>query len=84
MIRILLVDDIPATLERERDSIRRAMQAGAREFLIKPFSGDEVPSSIRRVHQLEQRQGPVLAKQAAAGHPRYHRVMSGPAATTRV
>ncbi|MCK6626148.1 MAG: response regulator [Anaerolineae bacterium] len=33
------------------DYTRRAMMAGAREFLIKPFSRDELMTSIRRVHQ---------------------------------
>ena len=43
------------SVQGERDYLRRAMQSGAREFLIKPFSGDELIASIRRVHQLEQR-----------------------------
>jgi MinD-like ATPase involved in chromosome partitioning or flagellar assembly/DNA-binding NarL/FixJ family response regulator len=43
------------SVQGERDYLRRAMQSGAREFLIKPFSGDELIASVRRVHQLEQR-----------------------------
>src|ERR1700682_2886458 len=43
------------SVQGERDYLRRAMQSGAREFLIKPFSGDELIASIRRVYQLEQR-----------------------------
>src|SRR3977135_3902689 len=43
------------SVQGERGYLRRAMQSGAREFLIKPFSGDELIASIRRVHQLEQR-----------------------------
>jgi MinD-like ATPase involved in chromosome partitioning or flagellar assembly/DNA-binding NarL/FixJ family response regulator len=43
------------SVQGERDYLRRAMQSGAREFLIKPFSGDELVASIRRVHQLEER-----------------------------
>jgi pilus assembly protein CpaE len=43
------------SVQGERDYLRRAMQAGAREFLIKPFSGDELVASVRRVYQLEQR-----------------------------
>ena len=42
------------SVQGERDYLRRAMQSGAREFLIKPFSGDELIASIRRVYQLEQ------------------------------
>jgi MinD-like ATPase involved in chromosome partitioning or flagellar assembly/DNA-binding NarL/FixJ family response regulator len=43
------------SVQGERDYLRRAMQSGAREFLIKPFSGDDLIASVRRVHQLEQR-----------------------------
>jgi pilus assembly protein CpaE len=43
------------SVQGERDYLRRAMQSGAREFLIKPFSGYELVASVRRVHQLEQR-----------------------------
>ena len=35
----------------ERAYPRRAMQAGACEYLIKAFSGDELIASIRRVHR---------------------------------
>jgi DNA-binding NarL/FixJ family response regulator/mRNA-degrading endonuclease RelE of RelBE toxin-antitoxin system/catechol 2,3-dioxygenase-like lactoylglutathione lyase family enzyme len=38
----------------EADVFRRAMMAGAREFLVKPFSADELVSSIRRVFQPKQ------------------------------
>src|SRR3982074_2046386 len=43
------------SVQGERDYLRRAMQSGAREFLIQPLSGDELIASVRRVHQLEQR-----------------------------
>jgi pilus assembly protein CpaE len=68
----LLAQEVPSSpviimsVQGERDYIRRAMQAGAREFLIKPFSGDELIASIRRVHQLEQKKGTYLARAAAA------------------
>jgi pilus assembly protein CpaE len=67
----LLAQEVPASpvvimsVQGERDYIRRAMQAGAREFLIKPFSGDELIASIRRVHQLELKKGTYLARAAA-------------------
>src|SRR5207253_3194890 len=50
------------SVQGERDYLRRAMQSGAREFLIKPFSGDELIASIRRVCQLEQKKESFLAK----------------------
>ena len=75
-----LAQEVPASpviimsVQGERDYLRRAMQSGAREFLIKPFSGDELIASIRRVYQLEQKKESFLAKSttatAAAGpHP---------------
>ncbi len=52
------------SVQGERDYLRRAMQSGAREFLIKPFSGDELIASIRRVYQLEQKKESFLQKTA--------------------
>ncbi|MCL5264765.1 MAG: response regulator [Chloroflexi bacterium] len=43
---------IMMSIQGETDYLRRSMLAGAREFLIKPFSGEELASSIRRVHSL--------------------------------
>ena len=74
----ILATEVPGSpviimsVQGERDYIRRAMQAGAREFLIKPFSGDELIASIRRVHQLEQKKGTFLAKAAATNAPTDH------------
>jgi pilus assembly protein CpaE len=36
----------------EPDLLRRSMLAGAREFLVKPFSLDELQQSVRSVHRL--------------------------------
>src|SRR5207237_2211702 len=33
----------------ESESLRRAMLAGAREFLVKPFGSDELMTALRRV-----------------------------------
>jgi pilus assembly protein CpaE len=46
------VQIIMMSVQGETDYLRRSMLAGAREFLIKPFSADELIASIRRVHQL--------------------------------
>lgn len=40
------------SVQGEADYLRRSMLAGAREFLIKPFSGEELATSIRRVNQF--------------------------------
>lgn len=43
---------IMMSVQGEADYLRRSMLAGAREFLIKPFSSDELISRIRRVYEL--------------------------------
>jgi len=63
------------SVQGERDYLRRAMQAGAREFLIKPFSHDELVAAVRRVYQLEQKKTVAAPPQAAATAP----VHAGPA-----
>jgi pilus assembly protein CpaE len=56
------------SVQGESDYLRRSMLAGAREFLIKPFSSDELVSSIRRVHQLgASRRQAMPAPQVAPG-----------------
>ena len=47
------------SVQSEADYLRRAMLAGARDFLMKPFSGDELVTAIRRVY--ETRPAQVLA-----------------------
>jgi len=41
------------SVQGEQDYLRRAMLAGARQFLIKPCTGDELVDSIRQVYRLE-------------------------------
>src|SRR4029079_519069 len=45
---------IMMSVQGEQDYLRRSMLAGAREFLVKPFSADELVNSIRHVHELEK------------------------------
>jgi pilus assembly protein CpaE len=63
---------IMMSVQGEQDYLRRSMLAGAREFLVKPFSADELINSIRHVHELEKvrraRYAPV-APAAPAGGP---------------
>jgi len=42
------------SVQGEADYLRRSMLAGAREFLVKPFSSDELAAAIRQVHSREQ------------------------------
>src|SRR5437899_2389586 len=45
---------IMMSVQGEQDYLRRSMLAGAREFLVKPFSADELINAIRHVHELEK------------------------------
>src|SRR5687768_1170780 len=44
---------IMMSVHGEAEHLKRAMLAGAREFLVKPFSADEFATSIKRVHERE-------------------------------
>jgi pilus assembly protein CpaE len=44
---------IMMSVHGEAEHLKQAMLAGAREFLVKPFSGDEFATSIKRVHERE-------------------------------
>src|SRR3954447_13301776 len=55
-----LAAEVPTTavgmmsVQGEADYLRRSMLAGAREFLVKPFSADELTASIRQVYARER------------------------------
>ena len=55
------------SVQGEADYLRRSMLAGAREFLVKPFSSDELTASIRQVWARERdKQSRITAPIAAA------------------
>src|SRR5215213_9266232 len=72
-----LAADVPTTavimmsVQGEADYLRRSMLAGAREFLVKPFSSDELTASIRQVWSREKdkqtRYAPVVATTSGNG-----------------
>ena len=53
---------IMMSVQNEPDLLRRSMMAGAREFLAKPFSLDELIESIRHVNQLAQQSRRVVTE----------------------
>jgi pilus assembly protein CpaE len=63
------------SVQGEADYLRRSMLAGAREFLVKPFSSDELTASIRQVYTREREKlsrivvQPVAAAAAAVPAP---------------
>ena len=73
-----LLSQVPTTqvimmsVQGEQDYLRRSMLAGAREFLIKPISAEDLYNAIRHVHRLQTAQrryvpsGPI--EQGTAGN----------------
>ena len=61
---------IMMSVHGEAEHLKRAMLAGAREFLVKPFSADEFATSIKRVYERELvRREQMQATRDAAGPP---------------
>ena len=54
------------SVQGEADYLRRSMLAGAREFLVKPFSSDELTASIRQVSVREREKQSRMAVSAVA------------------
>ena len=58
------------SVQGEADYLRRSMLAGAREFLVKPFSSDELTASIRQVYTREREKLSRIAVQPDAAGAR--------------
>jgi pilus assembly protein CpaE len=52
------------SVQGETDYLRSAMLAGARDFLTKPPSGDELMSTIRRVYEMGKTRAPMMPASA--------------------
>jgi pilus assembly protein CpaE len=48
------------SVQAEREYLRRAMTAGAKDYLTKPFSGDELLQAIKQVHTNQQQRRKVV------------------------
>ncbi|HET9613892.1 MAG TPA: response regulator [Candidatus Limnocylindrales bacterium] len=57
------------SVQGEADYLRRSMLAGAREFLVKPFSSDELTASIRQVYTREREKLSRMAAVPMTGVP---------------
>ena len=69
--RVPTASVVMMSVQGEADYLRRSMLAGAREFLVKPFSSDELIASIRQVHARERERigrmvAPVVHREPAA------------------
>jgi len=78
----LVVQEVPTaqvimvSVQSEADYLRRAMLAGARDFVTKPFSAEELISTIHRVHKTAQARA--TAAPAAPAAPVFGLPMTGP------
>jgi pilus assembly protein CpaE len=61
---------IMMSVQGEADYLRRSMLAGAREFLVKPFSSDELTASIRQVWSREKEKQSRYAPVVATAEPK--------------
>jgi pilus assembly protein CpaE len=70
------------SVQGEADYLRRSMLAGAREFLVKPFSSDELTASIRQVYVREREKlgrfvrATAAASSAASGEQQPGRIVA--------
>jgi len=56
------------SVQGETDYLRRAMLAGARDYLTKPPSGDELMNTIRRVYETGKTRAAMIAPVQPAAH----------------
>ena len=56
------------SVQSDSDYLRRAMLAGARDFLTKPFSGDELIAAVRRVHAKRPARPTARTSSSQGGH----------------
>lgn len=57
---------IIVSIQGEREYLRKAMAAGAREYLVKPFSANELANAIRRVNESQKRRNTYLTSPMTA------------------
>lgn len=51
------------SVQGEHAYLRRAMMAGAREYIVKPFSGDELASVIAKVYEMDRQKKEAMGEQ---------------------
>ncbi len=57
---------IMMSVQSEADYLRRSMLAGARDFLTKPFTSEDLIATIRRVHRMGQTRAATIVASAPA------------------
>ena len=64
------VDCIVISAERSSETLRRAMAAGAKGYLVKPITSDELVETVRRVAALAGKEGAANKEAAQRKHER--------------
>ncbi len=54
------------SVQGEKEYLKKAMMAGAREYLVKPFTGDELAETVRQVHDLNRSRSRAPAPESPA------------------
>jgi len=57
------------SVQGEREYLKKAMLAGARDYIIKPFSNDELLGTIKRVYDMERRKRDGIVRKAFDSEP---------------
>lgn len=57
------------SVQGETEYLRKAMMAGAREYLTKPFAGDDLANTIKKVAEVEGKRRQVRKSETAAPSP---------------
>jgi pilus assembly protein CpaE len=57
------------SVQEENEYLKRAMLAGARDYIVKPFSNDELVDTIKRVYRLDREKKNSLVKKAHQTDP---------------
>lgn len=66
-VRFPKISIIIMSVQGEQEYLKKAMMAGAREYMVKPFSSDELTGTIKRVYELEQKRRRQMGDIPAAG-----------------
>ena len=51
------------SVQEEHAYLRRAMMAGAREYIVKPFTGDELASVVAKVYEMDRQKKEAMGEQ---------------------
>ena len=82
--RLPTIAVIMMSVQDEPDLLRRAMLAGAREFLAKPFSLDDLITAVRHVSEAAEQTKQHLVIPAAGSAPSMPGVPGGPSGAAKV